>query len=57
MCFYLNKISMQNFSSLVNVFMNKQWNLNVKEESGLFNRISRLLESLNDSTFALEKPI
>ena len=39
---------MQNFSSLVNVFMNKQWNLNVKEESGLFNRISRLLESLND---------
>ena len=40
---------MQNFSSLVNVFMNKQWNLNVKEESGLFNRISRLLESLNDN--------
>ena len=49
MCFYLNKISMQNFSSLVNVFKSKQWNLNDKEETGLFNRISRLLRSLNDS--------
>lgn len=40
---------MQNFSSLVNVFKSKQWNLNDKEETGLFNRISRLLRSLNDS--------